>query len=198
LRLFTSDGIATVGGYSTSSEDRVWYGGFGRRSGRAEGNGRGNGRWRGLRRVGPRSGHDEARGVTLRQGFDGLGFREYAALSVEQGFDPGAQARPVALRQVELAAQIEQGDLADLLAGAFGGDEAEREVGFVGGFIPRRGFADEHGGEVGLAARVVKGIYIILWHYKVFRKFMPPRRFKWKCDRSLTSTGATIGSSPPP
>src|SRR3954451_25446032 len=148
------------------------YGGFGRRSGRAEGNGRGNGRWRGLRRVGPRSGHDEARGVTLRQGFDGLGFREYAALSVEQGFDPGAQARPVALRQVELAAQIEQGDLADLLAGAFGSDEAEREVGFVGGFIPRRGFPDEYGGEVGLAARVVKGIYIILWHYKVFQKFI--------------------------
>ena len=108
----------------------------------------------------------------MRQGFDGLGFREHAALSAEQGFDPGAQARPVALRQVNQVAQIEQGDLADLFAGAFGGDEAEREVGFVGGFIPRRGFADEHGGEVGPAAGVVKGTRIILWHYKVSQKFI--------------------------
>src|ERR1019366_7655133 len=50
----------------------------------------------------------------LGQGFDGLGFGEHAGLSAEQGLDPGAQARPIALGQVELAAEIEQGDLADL------------------------------------------------------------------------------------
>src|ERR1019366_6030797 len=115
---------------------------------------------------GARPGHDEAGGMALGQGFDGLGFGEHAGLSAEQGLDPGAQARPIALGQVELAAEIEQGDLADLFAGTFGGDETEREVGFVGGFIPGRGFADEHDGEMGLAARAVKRHRIILWHYK--------------------------------
>jgi hypothetical protein len=37
--------------------------------------------------------------------------------------DSGAQAGPLALRQVELAGKIEQGDLADLFAGKFRGDE---------------------------------------------------------------------------
>jgi hypothetical protein len=36
------------------------------------------------------------------------------------------------LGQVEMAAEIEQGDLADLLAGAFGSDETVGEIGFVG------------------------------------------------------------------
>ena len=42
--------------------------------------------------------------------------------------DPGAQARPVVLREVELVAGIEQGDLADPLAGAFAGDQPEGEI----------------------------------------------------------------------
>lgn len=149
-------------------EDRVWRGGFGRGSGRAGGNGRWRGPWRG----GPRRGDDEASGVALGQGFDGLGFGKHAGLSGEQGLDPGAQARPIAPRQNELAAQIEQGDLADLFAGAFGGDETEGDVGFVGGFIPGRGFADEHGGKVGLAAGAINGFITILWHYKGFSKFI--------------------------
>jgi hypothetical protein len=37
--------------------------------------------------------------------------------------DSGAQAGPLALRQVELAAKIAQGDLADLFAGRFSGDK---------------------------------------------------------------------------
>ena len=73
-------------------------------------------------------GHDEAGGVALGQDLDGLGFWEHAGLSGEQCVDPGAQARPVVLGQVELVAEIEQGDLADLLAGAFGGDQPEGEV----------------------------------------------------------------------
>jgi hypothetical protein len=67
----------------------------------------------------------------LGQGLDGGGFREHAGLSGEQCVDPRAQPRPVVLRQVELAAEVEQGDLADLLAGALGGDEAEGEVGVL-------------------------------------------------------------------
>ena len=149
-------------------EDRVWRGGFGRGTGRAGG----NGRWRGLRRGGAWPGHDEAGGIALGQGFDGLGFSQHAALSGEQGLDPGAQTRPVALGQVELATEIEQGNLADLFAGTLGGDETEREVGFVGGFIPGRGFADEHGGKVGVAAGEVNGFTNILWHYKVFPEFI--------------------------
>ena len=62
--------------------------------------------------------------------------------------------------------------LADLFAGTFGGDETEREVGFVGGFIPGRGLANEHDGEVGLTARVVKRLLTILWHYKDFPEFI--------------------------
>ena len=53
------------------------------------------------------------------QGFDGLGFREHAGLPGEKGLDAGAQARPIALGEIELAAEVEQGDLEDLFAGAF-------------------------------------------------------------------------------
>ena len=80
-------------------------------------------------------GDDEAGGVALGQDFDGIGFCEHAGLSGEQCVDPGAQARPVVPGQVELAAEIEQGDLTDLLAGAFGGDQPEGEVGFASQFI---------------------------------------------------------------
>ena len=46
---------------------------------------------------------------------------EHAGLPGEKGLDAGAQARPIALGEIELAAEVEQGDLADLFAGAFGG-----------------------------------------------------------------------------
>jgi hypothetical protein len=49
-------------------------------------------------------------------------------LPAEQCVDTGAQARPVGLRQLEMAAEVEQSDLADLIAGALGGDETEREI----------------------------------------------------------------------
>ena len=73
-------------------------------------------------------GDDEAGGIALGQDFDGIGFCEHAGLSGEQCVDPGAQARPVVPGQVELAAEVEQGDLTNLLAGALGGDEAEGEA----------------------------------------------------------------------
>jgi hypothetical protein len=52
------------------------------------------------------------------------------------------------------------------------GDEADCEVGFVSGLIPRRDFTDEHDGEVGLAAELVNASGI-LWHYgvKIYWRF---------------------------
>jgi hypothetical protein len=110
-------------------------------------------------------GGDEAGGVALGQGFDGAEFGEHAALSGEQCVDPGAQPRPFVLGQVELATEVEQGDLADLLAGAFGGDQTEGEVGFVARFIPGYGFADEHAGQDGCRGGWRQDGFTILWHY---------------------------------
>ena len=144
----------------------------GRATSRGSGRGGGNGRSCGLWWCGSWPGHNEATGVTLCQGFDGLGFPEHAGLPGEKGLDADAQARPIALGEIELAAEIEQGDLADLFAGAFGGDETEREVGIAIGFIPGRGFADEHGWELGVAAGGVNRHLIILWHYNHFPKII--------------------------
>jgi hypothetical protein len=98
---------------------------------------------------------DQAGGIALRQGLDGLGLGEQvglAGLASEQGVDAGTQARPVGLRQVEMAAEIEQGDLTHLLANALGGDQAMGEVRFVSGFVPGCCPADEHAARVGRTA----------------------------------------------
>lgn len=71
---------------------------------------------------------DDAGRITLCQGLDGLRFRQHAILSGKQGLDPGTKARPVILGQVEMAAEVEQGDLANLLTRALGGDEPVGEV----------------------------------------------------------------------
>ena len=104
--------------------------------------------------------------IALRQNFDGLWHREHAALSGEQGLDPIAQAWPIGWRQIELAAEIEERELADLFSGAFGPHKTERDIGFAIGLIPGRGFTDEHGVKVGLAAGGVNGFRKTLWHYK--------------------------------
>jgi hypothetical protein len=64
----------------------------------------------------------------LRKLLDGVDFGEQADLSGEDGVDAGAQTRPVGLWQVEMAAEVEQGDLAHLLAGALGGDQPEGRI----------------------------------------------------------------------
>ncbi len=109
---------------------------------------------------------DEAGGEALRKSFDGVGFSQHAGLAGEQRVDTGAQARPVGLRQIEMAAEVEQGDLADLLAGALGGDETEGEIWLVTGLIPGCGFPNEHavGRERGGVRR--QESLIQLWHYK--------------------------------
>ena len=52
-----------------------------------------------------------------------------------------------------MAAQVEQGGLADLIACAHGGDKAECEICFATGLIPGCCFTDEHDGEVRVVAR---------------------------------------------
>jgi hypothetical protein len=112
--------------------NRVWRG---RHGGRLGLNDRRCGWGLGSRRSGGGSGsgmgRDKAGGIALGQDLDGFGFREHARLSGEPGVDPSAQARPVVLGQLEMATEVEQGDLTDLLAGAFGGDEAKGEIGFL-------------------------------------------------------------------
>ena len=78
----------------------------------------------------------QAGGVALPQGLDGFGFGEQSRLCGQHRLDAGTQTRPVRLRQVEMAAEVEQGDLADLLAGPQRGDEAVGEIGLVGRLVP--------------------------------------------------------------
>jgi len=53
----------------------------------------------------------------LSQDLDGFDFGEQAGLCGQQRLDAGAQLWPVRLWQVEMAAEVEQGDLTHLLAG---------------------------------------------------------------------------------
>ena len=66
----------------------------------------------------------------------------------------------------EMPAEVEQGELADLLAGAFGGNEAIGEIGFAGGFVSGRGLADEHRPRVVSGGSIRQWVAKILWHYK--------------------------------
>ena len=75
-----------------------------------------------------RAGADQAGGVSLRRRFDGIGGGEHDALAIEDGVDAGTKAWPLGPIEIEVTAEVEQGDLTDLLAGAFGGDEAEGKV----------------------------------------------------------------------
>ena len=79
----------------------------------------------------------------------GFGFGEQAGLCGQQRLDAATQTRPVRLRQVEMTAEVEQGHLADLLAGTEGGDEAVGEIGLAGRFVPGFGPTDEHPPEAG-------------------------------------------------
>jgi hypothetical protein len=58
--------------------------------------------------AGTRPGRDEPGGETLSEDLDGFRFRKHVRLPGEQRLDPGAQARPVGLSQVEMAAEVEQ------------------------------------------------------------------------------------------
>ena len=85
----------------------------------------------------------------MGQDLDGFGLGEQAGLCGQQRLDAGTQTRPVRPRQVEMTAEVEQGHLADLLAGTEGGDEAVGEIGLAGRFVPGVGATDEHPPEAG-------------------------------------------------
>ena len=63
-------------------------------------------------------------------------------LAAEEFVDAPAQRRPVALRDLEVSSQIEQGVLSYLRAGAFGAHEAEGEIAVAD--TAGAGASDEH------------------------------------------------------
>ena len=65
-------------------------------------------------------------------------------LAGEELVDPPAKDRPVALLDLEVSSQIEQGALAHLGADSIGTNEAMREVRLAGVGAARLGAADEH------------------------------------------------------
>ena len=92
-----------------------------------------------------RAAREQPRGDALRLRLHGLGdVAEQLALAVEDLLDALAQQRPEVAFDVEVAAEVEQGSLADAAAVALGADEAVGVVdGAVGGAGP--GASDEHG-----------------------------------------------------
>ena len=70
-------------------------------------------------------------------------------MCAQQRLNAGTQTWPVRLRQVEVAAEIEQSELADLLASALGSDEAMGEISLAGHLVSGSGAADEHAAQAG-------------------------------------------------
>ena len=101
----------------------------------------------------------------------GMGFERRCApggqlhLSAEQFVDPPAKRRPIALGDLEVSSQIEQGSLPDLGADAFGAHEPVREVGLAGGGGAGLGAPDEHEREGSGGWRSTQYRKNILWHY---------------------------------
>ena len=71
-------------------------------------------------------------------------FNESGARRLEDVVDAPAQHGPVALRDIEVTTEIEQGALSHLRADAFGAHEAEGEI--VLGVAADPSAPDEHGG----------------------------------------------------
>ena len=86
-------------------------------------------------------------------------------LAGEEFVDTPAQCWPIALGDIEVSSQIEQGPLTDFVADAFGAYEAVGEVGLAGGGGAGLGAADEHGREGSGGWRPVQYREYILWHY---------------------------------
>ena len=72
----------------------------------------------------------------------------------------------------EVAAQVEQGALSDLGAGALAVHEAVGVVGLAVG-TAGLGASDEHGGDVSGGGVRRQYLYVILWHY-IGRRRSPP------------------------
>ena len=89
---------------------------------------------------------EQLRGDALGVPLDLLrtGQRHQLALAVEQLLDAGAQHRPVTAFDREVAPQVEQGALADLLAAAFRADKAMRIIDLATVAGSGSGAPDEH------------------------------------------------------
>ena len=94
---------------------------------------------------------------------------EQVGLPRERRLDALAERGPAFAVDVEVAAEVEQGALADAAAVAFGAHQA---VGVVAGAVGLTGLgaADEHGGDVSGGRRRVQDPKFILWHYHLLRR----------------------------
>ena len=88
---------------------------------------------------------DQLCGYPLCLVFDGSrAVGDQRRLAGQDVVDAGAEQRPLRLRNVEVASEIQQGALADGVADAFGVDEAMREVGLSVFGPPGLGTPNEH------------------------------------------------------
>ncbi len=104
----------------------------------------------------------QAGGVALGQGLDGFGLGEQAGLGGQQSLDASTQTRPVGLRKVEMAAEVEQGHLADPLASSDGGDETVAEIRLAGRLVPGFGATDEHMPQAALGGAIPSMGHLII------------------------------------
>ena len=86
-------------------------------------------------------------------------------LTAQRIVDAGAQQRPVRLRNIEVATEVEEGALAHAAAEAFGVHEAMREVGLSVLSPPGLGAPNEHGAHHSGRTLFQASIPIRLWHY---------------------------------
>ena len=86
-------------------------------------------------------------------------------LAAEDIVDASAQRWPLALVDIEVPSQIEQGTLSHFVADAFGAHEAVCEVGLAGGGGAGLGAPDEHGTQGSGRRGVAQYLQYILWHY---------------------------------
>ena len=90
--------------------------------------------------------------------------RPHQGQGVDRHLDARAERGPASAVDVEVAAEVEQGALADAAAVAFGAHQA---VGVVAGAVGLTGLgaADEHGGGGSGGGRRAQDPKLILWHY---------------------------------
>ena len=86
-------------------------------------------------------------------------------LAAEDLIEAAAQQGPVLTGDGEVAAEVEEGLLADLAGEAVGADEAKGEVSLAGGEAAGLGASDEHGRDPNRERRGGQDPPIRLWHY---------------------------------
>ena len=87
-------------------------------------------------------------------------------LVAQPRFDAGTQQRPVRLIHIEMAPQVEQGDLPDFAVDPFGLDQPMGVVAFAGGGVAGLGASNEHSWHATAMASRRQEVSAILWHYK--------------------------------